>query len=135
MNTPLFQALNESRTRLSSPSDHRGGDNASKASRPPPPGLVDLRMEPTDDDSDLIVLGKQFEETITKIRGLYEPASPDDHLKPIEAMLVSLEPIEQAIYGLAQGPAEGSWLRQGQESIGCGEAQPPIPTFASDSAS
>jgi len=60
MNTPLFQALNESQTRLSSPSDHRGGDNASKASRPPPPGLVDLRMEPTDDDSYLIVLGKQF---------------------------------------------------------------------------
>ena len=90
MNTPSFQSLNGSPTRSSSPSDHRGGDNASKASRPPPPGLVDLRMEPTDDDSDLIVLGKQFEETITKIRGLYDPASPDDHLKLIEAMLVGL---------------------------------------------
>src|SRR5258708_19390189 len=100
MNPPLFQALNESQTRLSSPSDHRGGDNASKASRPPPPGLVDLRMEPTDDDSDLIVLGKQFEETITKIRGFYEPASPNDHLKPIEPTLLSLKPIEQARYTL-----------------------------------
>jgi hypothetical protein len=100
MNTPSFQALNEPQTRLSSPSDHRGGDNASKASRPSPPGLVDLRMEPTDDDSYLIVLGKQFEETITKIRGLYDPASPDDHLKLIEAMLVSLEPIEQAIMAI-----------------------------------
>jgi hypothetical protein len=57
-------------------------------------------MEPADDDSDLIVLGKHFEETITKIRGLYDPASPDHHLKLIEAMLVGLEPIEQAIMAI-----------------------------------
>lgn len=100
MNSPPFQALNRSQARLSSPPDRRGGDNASRASQPSPPGLVDLRMEPRDDDSDLIVLGKQFEETISKIQRLYDPASPDDDLKLIEAMLVSLEPIEQAIMAI-----------------------------------
>ena len=100
MNTPSFQALNEPKTRLSSPSDHRDGENVSKASRPSPPGLVGLRMEPADDDLDLIVLGKQFEETISKIQRLYDPASPDDDLKLIEAMLVGLEPIEQAIMAI-----------------------------------
>jgi len=100
LNTPSFQSLNGSQTRSSSPSDHRGGDNASKAPRPSLPGLVDFRVEATDDDSDLIVLGKQFEETISKIQRLYDPASPDDDLKLIEAMLVSLEPIEQAIMAI-----------------------------------
>jgi hypothetical protein len=57
-------------------------------------------MEATDDDSDLIVLGKQFEDAIARIRSLYDPASPDDHLNLIEAMLVSLEPIEQAIMAI-----------------------------------
>jgi hypothetical protein len=57
MNTPSFPPLNEAQTRLSSDSDHRGGNCASKASRPWPAELVDLRMEATDDDSNLIVLG------------------------------------------------------------------------------
>jgi hypothetical protein len=100
MNTPSFQSLNGSPTRSSSPSDHRGGDNASKAPRPSLPGPVDFRMEATDDDSDLILLGKQFEDAITRIRALYDPASPDDHLNLIESLLVSLEPIEQAIMAI-----------------------------------
>ena len=100
MNNPSFQSLNGPQTRSSSPSDLRGGDNASKAPRPSLPGPVDFRMEATDDDSDLIVLGKQFEDTVTRIRALYDPASPDDHLDLIEAMLVSLEPIEQAIMAI-----------------------------------
>ena len=57
-------------------------------------------MEATDDDSDLIELGKQFEDAITRIRALYDPASSDDDLKLIESMLVSLEPVEQAIMAI-----------------------------------
>ena len=57
-------------------------------------------MEATDDDSTLIVLGKQLEEAVTKIRRLYDPASPDSHLELIESMLASLEPIEQAIMAM-----------------------------------
>jgi hypothetical protein len=87
MNTPSFPSLNEAQTRLSSPSDHRGSNRASKASRPWSAGLVDLRMEATDDDSNLIVLGKQLEEAVTTIRRLYDPASPDSHLELIESML------------------------------------------------
>ncbi len=100
MNTPSFQSLYGSQTRSSSPSDHRGGDNASKAPRPSLPGPIDFRVEATDDDSDLIGLGKQFEDAITRIRALYDPASPDDHLNLIESMLVGLQPIEQAIMAI-----------------------------------
>ena len=57
-------------------------------------------MEATDDDSTLIILGKQLEEAVTKIRRLYDPASPDSHLELIESMLASLEPIEQAIMAM-----------------------------------
>jgi hypothetical protein len=100
MNTRSFPSLNEAQARLSSPSDHRSGNCASKASRPWSAGLVDLRMEATDDDSNLIVLGKQLEEAVTTIRRLYDPASPDSHLEVIESMLVSLEPIEHAIMAI-----------------------------------
>ena len=100
MNPPSFPSLNEAQTRLSSPSDHRGGNCASKASRPRPAGFVDWWMEATDDDSKLIALGKQLEEAVTKIRRLYDPVSPDSHLELIESMLVSLEPIEQAIMAI-----------------------------------
>ena len=58
MNTPPFQTLSGSQTRSSSPSDCGGDDNASNAPRPSLPGPVDFRMEATDDDSDLIELGK-----------------------------------------------------------------------------
>jgi hypothetical protein len=97
MNTPSFQSLNESQTRSSSPSDHRGADNAGKAPRPSLPAPVDFQVEATDDDSDLVALGEQFQDAITRIRALYDPASPDDHIDLIESMMVSLEPIEQAI--------------------------------------
>ena len=100
MNTPSFPLLNEAQTSLSSPSDQRGGDCASRASWTSPAGLVNMRLEATDDDSNLIVLGKQLEEAVTTIRGLYDPASPDGHLELIESMLVRLEPIEQAIMAI-----------------------------------
>ena len=100
MNTPSFQTLSGSQTRSSSPSDYGGADNASNAPRPSLPGSVDFRMEATDDDSDLIELGKKFEDAISRIRVLYDPASPDDDLNLIESMLVSLEPIEQAIMAI-----------------------------------
>jgi hypothetical protein len=100
MNTPSFPSLKEAQTSLSSPTDHRGGDCASKASRPSPAGHVDLRIEATDDDSNLIELGKQLEEAVTKIRRLCDPAFPDSHLELIESMLASLEPIEQAIMAI-----------------------------------
>ena len=100
MNTPSFPSLNNAQTSLSSPSDHEGVDCASRASRPWSAALIDLRMEATDDDSKLIALGKQLEEAVTKIRRLYDPVSPDSHLELIESMLVSLEPIEQAIMAI-----------------------------------
>jgi hypothetical protein len=53
-------------------------------------------METTHDDADLIALGRQLDETMAKIRGLYDPTPPDSHLDPIEAMLANLAPIEQA---------------------------------------
>jgi len=99
MNTPSFPSVNEAQTRASS-SDRWGGNCASRASRSRPAELVDSRMEATDDDSNLIALGKQLEEAVTKIRRLYDQASPDSHLGLIESMLVSVEPIEQAIMAI-----------------------------------
>ena len=99
MNTPSSHTLSGSKTRPS-PSGRGRGDNASNAPRLSRPGPVDLRMEATDDDSDLIELGKQFEEAITRIRALYDPASSDHHVDLIEATLVSLEPIERAIMAI-----------------------------------
>ena len=100
MNTPSSHTLSRSQTRRSSPSGRRGSDKASSPPRLSRSGLVDLRMKATDDDSDLIELGKQFEDAITGIRALYDAPSSDDHLDLIEAMLVSLEPIEQAIMAI-----------------------------------
>src|SRR5664279_3551479 len=100
MNTPSSQTLSGSQTRSASPSDHGGADDPSNAPRPSLPEPVDFRLEATDDDSDLIELGKKFENAITRIRALYDPASPDDDLNLIESMLVSLEPVEQAIMAI-----------------------------------
>jgi hypothetical protein len=97
MNTPSFPSLNEAQT--SSPADPRGGDCAS-ASRPWSARLVDLRIEVTDDDSNLIVLGKKLEEAVIKIQKLYDPACPYGHIELIEARLVSLARIEQAIMAI-----------------------------------
>jgi hypothetical protein len=100
MNTPSFPSPNEAQSRLSSPPDDQGGDCASRASRPWSAGLVELRTEATDDDSNLIALGKQLEETVIKIQRLCHPASADSHLELIESTLVCLEPIEQAIMAI-----------------------------------
>lgn len=97
MNTPSIPSPNVSQIKFSSASDRLTGNQNSMDSRSATPGLVDLRAEGTDDDSDLIALGKQFEEIAAKLQELYDPASPNDHLKLIEATLACLEPIERAI--------------------------------------
>jgi hypothetical protein len=66
MDTPSFQSLNRSETGFSPSSGQYAGDNASKAPRPSTSELVDLRMETTHDDADLIALGRQLDETMAK---------------------------------------------------------------------
>jgi hypothetical protein len=78
---------------LSSASDRLTGNQNSMDSRSPAPGLADLRVEGTGDDSDLIALGKQFEEIAAKLQELYDPASPNDHLKLIEATVCTENPV------------------------------------------
>jgi hypothetical protein len=72
-------------------------DSLSKDSRPSLPGPVNLRGEGTDDDSDLIALGKQFEELAANVRSLCNSRTSDDYLELLEAALGRLEPIELAI--------------------------------------
>jgi hypothetical protein len=59
--------------------------------------LVNGPVEETDDDSDLIALGRQFEEIAANVQKLHNSASPNDHLELVEAMLGRLYPIERAI--------------------------------------
>jgi hypothetical protein len=92
MNTPSFQPPNASQTEFSSTSDQTSIDSRSST-----PGPVDVRVKGTDDDSDLIALGKQFEEIAAKVRNLYNSGSPNDQVELVEAMLGRLEPIERAI--------------------------------------
>ncbi|WP_316193261.1 MULTISPECIES: hypothetical protein [unclassified Bradyrhizobium] len=87
----------ESQTKAGSHSSHRDRDNPNNASRRSTSDLAQNRKA-TDDDLGLIVLGKQLEETLAKIRALYDPASPD-HLDRLETMLAELAPVEQAIMG------------------------------------
>ncbi|MGJ5040672.1 hypothetical protein [Bradyrhizobium sp. HKCCYLRH1062] len=94
MKTPSSQPSFKSQARVAS--GRRGADNPNIASRRATSDLANLGFKATDDDSGLIVLGKQLEEAIAKIRALYDPASPD-HLERIETMLASLLPVEQAI--------------------------------------
>lgn len=100
MNTPSFPPLNETQTSPCPPSDFQGRNRAGKTSRPLPAEFADLRMEATDDDSNLVALGKQFDEAVTRLRRLYDPACPNRHLQLIESLLVGLEPIEQAIMAI-----------------------------------
>jgi hypothetical protein len=99
MSTTSIQP-NVSQLKFSSASDRLTGNQNSMDSRSSAPGLADLRVEETGDDSDLIALGKQFEEIAAKLQELYDPASPNDHLKLIEATLACLEPIERAIMAI-----------------------------------
>jgi hypothetical protein len=94
MKTPSSQPPYKSRARVAS--GNRSADNPNKASRRPTSDLANSGFKVTDDDSDLIVLGKQFEAGIAKVRALYDPASPD-HLERIETMLANLAPVEQEI--------------------------------------
>jgi hypothetical protein len=54
-------------------------------SRPSIPGPIDLQVGGTDDDSNLIALGRQFEEIAANVGKLYNSASADDHVEIIEA--------------------------------------------------
>ncbi|WP_316173634.1 MULTISPECIES: hypothetical protein [unclassified Bradyrhizobium] len=87
----------ESQTKVGSHSGHRDGDNPNNACSRSTSDLAKNRRA-TDDDLGLLVLGKQLEEALGKIRSLYDPASPD-HLDRIETMLADLAPVEQAIMG------------------------------------
>ena len=97
MNTPSLQSPDVSQTKLPSASDGLSSNQTRMDSRSSIPGPVDLQVEGTDDDSDLIALGRQFEEIAANVQKLHNSASPNDHLEPVEAMLGRLEPIERAI--------------------------------------
>jgi len=97
MNTPSPQSSDASQTKFPSASDGLSGNQTRMDSPPSIPGPIDLQMGGTDHDSDLIALGRQFEEIAAKVRKLYNSASANDHVEVIEAMLVRLEPIERAI--------------------------------------
>ncbi|MGJ5084427.1 hypothetical protein ACQR06_02755 [Bradyrhizobium sp. HKCCYLRH1065] len=56
-----------------------------------------IALEANADDSDLISLGRQLEETMAKIRTMYDPASPDHHIEQIESMLAGVAPVQEAI--------------------------------------
>lgn len=58
---------------------------------------ADLKTETTDSDSELIALGKQFEEIAGQVQKLHDSSSSEEHVEQIEAMLGRLEPIERAI--------------------------------------
>lgn len=96
MKTPSSQPSYKSQTKVGSRSGRCVSDNPSNASRRSTSDLASIRSKATDDDLGLIVLGRQFEEALGKIRALDDPASPD-HLERIESMLAGLAPIEQAI--------------------------------------
>ncbi|MGJ4896690.1 MULTISPECIES: hypothetical protein [unclassified Bradyrhizobium] len=96
MKTPSSQPSYEPQTKIGSRSGSRDRDNPDKAYRRSASDVANIRVKATDDDSGLIIMGKQLEEAIAKIRALYDPASPD-HLEGIESMLAELAPIEQAI--------------------------------------
>ena len=97
MNAPLPQSPDASQTKFPAASDGLSGNPSRKDSRSSIPGPVDLQVEGTDDDSDLIALGRQLEEIAAKVRKLYNSASANDHVEVIEATLSRLEPIERAI--------------------------------------
>jgi hypothetical protein len=97
MKTPSIQPPNVSQIKFSSASDCLTGSQNGMDSRPLTPRLIDPRVEGKDDDSHLIALGKEFKEIADRLQELYDPASPNDHLKLVEAALVCLEPIERAI--------------------------------------
>jgi hypothetical protein len=96
MKTPSPQPSYKSETKVGSHSGRCDDDNSNNASRRSTSELASIRFKATDDDLGLIVLGRQLEEAIAKIRALYDPASPD-HLERIESVLAGIAPIEQAI--------------------------------------
>jgi hypothetical protein len=97
MNTPLPESPDASQTKFPSASDGLSGDQTRMDSRSSIPRPIDLQVEGTDEDSDLIALGIQFEEIAAEVRKTYNSGSADDHVEVIEATLGRLEPIERAI--------------------------------------
>ncbi|MDU0960329.1 MAG: hypothetical protein E6614_01260 [Bradyrhizobium sp.] len=96
MKTPSSRSSYKCQTKDGSHSGRCDGADPDNVSRRSTSDLANIRFKATDDDLGLIVLGKQLEEAVAKIRALYDPSSPD-HLERIEAMLGDLAPIEQAI--------------------------------------
>jgi hypothetical protein len=91
-----FQSPDLAQSTLAAATDRVTGNQASKDSGPSIPDSIVLQVKVTD-DSDLIALGKQFEEIAANVRNLCNSASPNDHLELLEATLGRLEPIELAI--------------------------------------
>jgi hypothetical protein len=97
MNTPSPQSPDASQTKFRSVSDDLRANQTRMDSAPSIPGPIELEVKETDDDSDLIALGRRFEEIAAKVRKTYNSGSADDHVEIIEATLGRLEPIERAI--------------------------------------
>ena len=96
MKTPSPQPSYKSQTNLGSRSGRCDGDNPNNVSRRSTSDLANIRFNATDDDLDLIVLGRQLEKAVAEIRALSDQTSPDQ-LERLESMLARLAPIEQAI--------------------------------------
>ena len=90
-----FQSPKLAQSILASASDRLVGSQTNNDSEPS--SSLDLQREGTNDDSDLIALGKQFEAIAANVRNVCNSASPDDHLELLETTLGRLEPIELAI--------------------------------------
>ncbi|BAM93134.1 conserved exported hypothetical protein [Bradyrhizobium oligotrophicum S58] len=96
MKTPSSRPSYKSQTKVGSRSGRCDGENPNYGSRRSNSDLANIRFNATDDDFGLIVLGRQLEEALAKLRALDDPAS-QDHLEQIETLLAGLAPIEQAI--------------------------------------
>jgi hypothetical protein len=88
--------------------------------RSPTPDPVNLNAGGSD-DSNLIVLGKQFEEIAANVAKLQNSAAPNEHLELIEAMLGRLEPIELAIMALPARTVEGLAVKARHAAYGISE--------------
>ncbi len=80
MNTPSPQSPDAPETKFPSASDSLSGNQTKMVSRSSIPDPIDLHVEGTGDDSDLLALGRQFEEIAAKVRKLYNSASANDHV-------------------------------------------------------
>src|SRR5260364_193753 len=80
--SPSSRSSYKCQTKDGSHSGRCDGADPDNVSRRSTSDLANIRFKATDDDLGLIVLGKQLEEAVAKIRALYDPSSPD-HLEQI----------------------------------------------------